>query len=135
MFSIAYHGLSAEERISIPVSALLQGQTEADDDVLALGNNAWLYLDTDRSTENRYFYQTPPIEISQTLREDFLRELREHPSDVIVSYDGDFSEAAGDWRSEVFDALTQDGYTYLYTDPFGFFTREASLWSEPGTGQ
>ena len=135
IISIAYHGFSAEEPVSIPVSALLQGHTEADEDVLALGNNAWLYLDADRSTKNRYFYQTPPIEISQTLREDFLRELREHPSDVIVSYDGDFSEAAGDWRSDVFDALTQDGYIYLYTDPFGFFTREASLWSEPGTGQ
>ena len=100
------------------------------------GNNAWLYLDADRSTKNRYFYQTPPIEISQTLREDFLRELREHPSDVIVSYDGDFSEAAGDWRSEVFDALTQDGiYLSVHRSFLAFSPGEASLWSEPGTGQ
>ena len=127
--SVVYHQFSKDEPVAVAASAVLQSRTKPDDDVLVLGNNAWLYLDAGRSTKNRYFYQTPPIEISDELRGDFLQELCEYPSDVVVSYDGDFSEADEGWRSEVYETLTESGYTYLYTDPFGFFVRDTSLWN------
>ena len=66
------------------LTAYLKENTTAKDDVLVIGNSCWYYLLADRKTENRYFYQLPPMEISTSLREDFYKELRQKPSDCIV---------------------------------------------------
>ena len=66
------------------LTAYLKENTTAKDDVLVIGNSCWYYLLADRKTENRYFYQLPPMEISASLREDFYKELRQKPSDCIV---------------------------------------------------
>lgn len=58
--------------------------TKEKDDVLIVGNDAKYYLLADRKTENKYFYQTPPIKISEELYNDFLKELEEKTSDTIV---------------------------------------------------
>ncbi len=125
VWTIGYHQFTAQEPIVNEAAVFLRNCTTTQDDVLVLGNNAWLYLDAERSTANRFFYQPPPIEISDELREAFLRELREKPSEVVVSADGDFAEASGDWRADVYDILTDSGYGYLYTSPYGFFFRSS----------
>ena len=66
------------------LTAYLKENTDAEDDVLIIGNSSWYYLLTDRKTENRYFYQLPPLEISDRLREDFYKELLQKPADWIV---------------------------------------------------
>ena len=66
------------------LTAYLKENTTAKDDVLVIGNSCWYYLLADRKTENRYFYQLPPMEISASLREDFYKELRQKPPDCIV---------------------------------------------------
>lgn len=60
--------------------------TSEEDDVLIVGNDVKYYLLTDRETENKYFYQTPPIKISDELYQDFMREVEEKPSDYIVIF-------------------------------------------------
>lgn len=67
-----------------PITAYLKENTTAEDDVLVVGNSCWYYLLTDRKTENRYFYQLPPLEISASLRGDFYEELLRKPSDCII---------------------------------------------------
>ena len=52
--------------------------------MLIVGNSCWYYLLADRKTENRYFYQLPPMEISANLRDDFYEELRQNPADCIA---------------------------------------------------
>ena len=61
-------------------------KTSPEDDVLIVGNDAKYYLLADRTTKNKYFYQTPPIKISDALYEDFMKEVEEKPSDCIVIF-------------------------------------------------
>ena len=67
-----------------PLTAYLKENTKAEDNVLIVGNSCWYYLLADRKTENRYFYQLPPMEISANLRDDFYEELRQNPADCIA---------------------------------------------------
>ena len=62
----------------------LTEQTEETDDVLIIGNYAWPYLAADRTTQNRFFFQWPPIQVSDELYREFLAELNQHPSDFII---------------------------------------------------
>ena len=62
----------------------LAEQTEKSEDVLIIGNYAWPYLAADRTTQNRFFFQWPPIQGSYELYQEFLSELDEHPSDVVI---------------------------------------------------
>ncbi len=66
------------------LTAYLKDNTGTEDDVLIIGNSSWYYLLADRKTENRFFYQLPPMEISEQLRDDFYEELRQRPSDWII---------------------------------------------------
>ena len=82
--AFAYRKISDHEPEIEPVTAYLAENTEKDDDVLVLGKSLGYYIQAGRKTENRFFYQLPPLEISQKLRDEFKDELREHPSDYIV---------------------------------------------------
>lgn len=66
-------------------SEYLAEHTEETDDVLALGNNCRYYLESGRSTENKFFYQTPPINVSDELYAEFLDDLMaEQPECILV---------------------------------------------------
>lgn len=73
--------------------------TEKTDDVLFLGNECLNYYYTDRKTENKYFYQTPPINVSDELADDFLNELKAKPSDFILA-SGERKTASGSDSAE-----------------------------------
>ncbi len=87
-----------------PVERWLKENTDKNSDVLVLGNSVWVYLVSDRHTGNRYFYQTPPVAVSEVLYEDFLAELEMKPSDVVVNM------SAGKWSTEVSEKLKKQGY-------------------------
>ena len=82
--ALLFRVVSPGEETSDPVVEFIQEHTEKDDDVLILGKSCWYYLLSDRKTENRYFYQLPPAQISNEIYEDFLNELARHPSTLIV---------------------------------------------------
>jgi hypothetical protein len=42
-----------------------------------LGNNCIYYLEGNRYTTNRYFYQTPAINVSDELYDEFVQELED----------------------------------------------------------
>ncbi len=80
VFFLAQLGLSVATYQPIPLSELaqyLQEQTKPEDNVLMLGNNCIYYLEGERYTTNRYFYQTPAINVSDELYEEFVEELEE----------------------------------------------------------
>ena len=119
--SLGYHVLTGKKVWpEAPAITWLKKNTVEKDDVLILGNDAWIYLASDRTTENRYFYQMPPIEISDEIRRDFVQELQYHPSDVIIDPSGCFDQAEG-WRREIYGQLLKDGYTYQTIDSFSIF--------------
>lgn len=62
---------------------LIQNTTQ-EDDVLIVGNDAKYYLLANRHTNNKYFYQTPPIKISNEIYQGFIEELERCLSDTIV---------------------------------------------------
>lgn len=107
-----------------PVIEYLSKQTEPDDDVLVLGNNAWIYLAADRKTENPFFYQSPPIEISDEVYQEFIQKLRQTPSDYIVMTFGETEVVyQGTRLSEVCLMLADLGYQYEDLGGFGVYSR------------
>ena len=121
--SIGYHVITGK-KIWPETAAItwLKENTVKTDDVLVLGNNVWTYLASDRKTGNRFFYQTPPIEISNDFRVALLRELHDHPSDVILDPIG-HSDQAEDWRGDVYRQLLQQGYSYQQINSFSVYFR------------
>ena len=69
----------------------LNEKTKPDDDVLFIGNACAYYLISNRFTRNKYFYQIPPIAISDDLYEDFMIEVQKKPSDYVICF-GDRSD-------------------------------------------
>lgn len=66
------------------ITRYISEQTQPEQDVLVIGNMCRAYLMADRYTNNRFFYQTPPADISDEIYKEFLAELERTPSDVIV---------------------------------------------------
>lgn len=79
-----YRGFSSGEPSQDPAVLYIGEHSEKNDDILVLGNSCWYYLEADRKTENRYFYQLPPAEISDTIYNDFIRELGAKPSKLVL---------------------------------------------------
>lgn len=79
-----YRIATSETDTDSPLVTYIQEQTAADDNVLILGNSCWYYLMSDRKSENYYFYQLPPAEISLEIYNGFIDELTKHPSRLIV---------------------------------------------------
>ena len=52
-----------------------------------MGNYCKYYFDAQRYTSNRFFYQTPIINVSANMYEQFVEELNADLPDVIVSFD------------------------------------------------
>lgn len=107
-----------------PVVEYLINNTNPEDDVLVLGNNAWVYLAANRKTDNLFFYQSPPIEISDSIYHDFIRELEVHPSAYILTTFGEtevFYQGAR--LSQICTILTDFGYHYTDYGSFGVYTR------------
>lgn len=112
--ALGYRYLSHYEPGDDAVTAYLKKKTEIEDDVLVIGNSSWYYLLADRKTENRFFYQLPPMEISDELREAFFEELEEKPSDYVL-LPGYREER--DWMNEQLGGIrswleTQSGLDY-----------------------
>lgn len=121
--SLGYHGLTGKKVWpEAPAIIWLKENTKKEDNVLILGNDVWPYLASDRTTENRFFYQTPPIEISEVIQEEFLKELRDHPSDVILDPMGDAKHAEG-WRGKVYRQLLKQGYLCQQVNSFSVYSR------------
>ena len=82
--AVTYRQVFSYEVEDDTLTAYLKENTTSEDDVMVIGNSCWYYLLADRKTENRFFYQLPPLEISDQLRDEFYEELRQKPSDCIV---------------------------------------------------
>lgn len=59
--------------------------TTEDDDVLILGDNVNDYISANRSTNNKFFYQEPPIDISDKLCDEFIYEINKNQSNYIIN--------------------------------------------------
>lgn len=69
----------------------LSSETSNEDDVLVLGNSVYTYINSNRYTKNKFFYQEPPIDVSDKLYEEFITELGSKTSDYIINLKSDDS--------------------------------------------
>ena len=67
------------------IYSYLSKETTENDDVLFLGNKVYGYLRSNRHTKNKFFYQEPPIDVSDKLYDEFISELSSNPSDYIIN--------------------------------------------------
>lgn len=77
-------GLQSAISISNELQSYLQENTNENDDVLIIGNDVKYYLVSERKTNNKYFYQTPPINVSYNIYQEFVDELEKNNSDYII---------------------------------------------------
>ena len=112
--AVAHRAVSnLRPRYNDGVVAYLTEQTEEQDDVLIIGNYAWPYLAADRATQNRFFFQWPPIQVSDELYQEFLAELNQHPSDYIILAEHENAELKipGEGKIDnMLEMLTAEGY-------------------------
>ncbi len=59
--------------------------TNEEDDVLILNSDVFYYINSNRSTDNKFFYQQPPIDVSDELFNEFIQEIYSKPSDYIIT--------------------------------------------------
>ncbi len=112
---------SRRERYDDGVVPYMTEHTEKTDDVLIIGNYCWPYLAADRMTENRFFFQWPPISVSDELYREFLSELEEHPSDVVILAEHENSELKIPGEGKIYDmleSLEEKGYRKEQHDGF-----------------
>ena len=100
--------------------------TDPEDDVLVIGSQGMhYYFMTDRRTKNKYFYQTPPVKISDELCEDFISEMKKQPSDtMVVLKSREYWMGRTDNLGEIYkylESLEKNG-TYRMEDYDYFFT-------------
>ncbi|MBQ9664089.1 MAG: hypothetical protein IJV40_13150 [Oscillospiraceae bacterium] len=122
-----YRHVSSKPGESDPVMTFLNENTQAEDDVLFLGNSSWYYLLADRKTDNRFFYQLPPLEVNRKLGEQFEQELKAQPSDYIL-ITGDFAarNRVKERLREVWPVLEQEilaDYEHTTYDLFEVYIR------------
>lgn len=99
--------------------------TSENDDVLIIGNRVAHYLYTNRHTLNKFFYQAPPVDVSDVIYKDFLDEFNENKSDFVIFE-----------RYKLEESKMLDFWTYLNSletyvrydyDSFSVFRRVSSL--------
>lgn len=100
--------------------------TNPEEDVLIIGSQGMhYYFMTDRRTKNKYFYQTPPLKISDELCEDFISQMEKQPSDtMVVLKSREYWMERTDNLGEIYkylESLEKDG-SYLMEDFDHFFT-------------
>lgn len=76
------------------IISYIEDHSKEDEDVLVLGNYCMYYLGADRNTDNRYFYQTPILDINEAYRKDFFSGLENSLPVLLVAPHGelDFSD-------------------------------------------
>jgi hypothetical protein len=121
--------LTYREVAQTEVAAYIEEYSQQTDNVLIIGNTCSGYLQSGRTTTNRFFYQTPPINISDELYQEFVEELTADTPDLIVMI-GEKSDlaAAGNHLSdicEMLDTMREDGI-YVLEEQNGFFTYKLS---------
>ena len=90
----------------------LQEETAPEEDILILGNSCRYYLLADRSTECRFFYQTPPVELSEELFRDFIGELKAFPPDrIVIPYGEDAENTAGTRMTGLVEMLEESAHS------------------------
>mgnify|MGYP003293369369 CR=1 FL=1 len=66
------------------ISRYIVTNTISNDNVLIIGNAVRYYLYTDRQTTNKFFYQSPPIRISDKLYKEFIEEIDNDKPNLII---------------------------------------------------
>ena len=112
--AVAHRAVSnLRPRYNDGVVPYLTEHTDKSDDVLIIGNYAWPYLAADRTTQNRFFFQWPPIQVSDELYQEFLSELNRHPSDFVILAEHENAELKipGEGKIDnMLEILTEQGY-------------------------
>ena len=79
-----YYSLRTPAFAENALSEYLSENTKKTDDILIIGNAASYYINSERHTNNKYFYQEPPIDLDDNLFEEFMLEVKTKPSEYII---------------------------------------------------
>ena len=95
------------------MAAFLQENTGETDNVLIVGNACNGYLESGRTTKNKFFYQTPPINISDELYEEFIADIETEMPDTILVMGrrSDIAKNVNNWANvcKKLDTWTSEG--------------------------
>lgn len=112
-----------------PITGYLLSHTAPEDDVLIIDMGDPYYLETGRSTANKFFYQDPPLIMSDTLYAEFLREFDRKPSDTVLFTDSrevllnGYGNNLGDFAHQMEQRVESGEYSCEEFDGFYVLTR------------
>ena len=125
---------SKKERYDDGVVSYLKANTEPDDDVLIIGNYAWPYLAADRKTDNRFFFQWPPISVSEELFQEFLNDMEAHPSDIVILAEHENSELKIPGEGVIYDTLEKLEQRGYQKEQYEGFSSYVAPWKQSTSG-
>jgi hypothetical protein len=110
------------------ISEYIMENTDKTDDVLVLGNVCRYYLESGRTYAGKFFYQTPPANVSDEIYEEVAEELqREQPKLIVLPGGKESLKASESNMAGIYSILEKwrkDGlYTYTELDSNGFYQR------------
>lgn len=77
--------------------------TSEDSDVLVIGNAVKINNYSGRRTSNKFFYQFPPMNVSDKLCDEFLEQLKNNPPDYII----DLAENENYYKGDNYQRITE----------------------------
>ena len=100
--------------------------TAPEDDVLFVNCAAYYYLVTNRKTDNEFFYQYPPIVMSEELKDRFWEEIKSIKSDCIIVNTGYMYNMAPHplFSVDLDEYLIALGYRYEKKENFCVYIKE-----------
>lgn len=129
LFQWMLYGVYFPRRISSArqedqIVAYLKQNTDDQDDVLLVGEHVGKYLLSGRNTNNKFFYQIPPVSISDDLYSEFLNELSENESDyIVISGQKDERILPNSIYKEIDEICAQKKYMVNQSDGFYVYYR------------
>ena len=81
----------------------LTENTSEDADVLVIGNAVKINNYSGRRTGNKFFYQFPPMNVSDKLCDEFFEQLKDNPPDYII----DLAENENYYKGDNYQRITE----------------------------
>ena len=90
------------------ISKRIKEKTDPDQKISVVGNFGAYYWVSERMSASKYFYQIPPIEVSQKIESQYLTDLNNNMPGAIIVAGTDLLEEYPEFEQKVHDFLKND---------------------------
>jgi hypothetical protein len=124
-FTKPFHGHSIGAKL-VNAGKMIDENTKPGDKIISLGENAYIYLFTQRACVSKYFYQGYWLKSIPGAREDFLNDVLTGKPAVIAIYndEGGIGEIDSYWHGPILEMMEREYRLLSGENGFRLFIRE-----------